>query len=332
MDASTLYVYLRTAGLVALPIAGAMLLAWSVVSIYLDLRAAKYRKILERLNEFDSLKYTKKVNDGILKQERFFDSGVCGKILASITPFRKLQKMFVQADISWTVQRYMIFAISLAGVSFSLSMFFYGRVFLSLMVAVLLVMASLWIINIRRKRRMKKLVEQLPEAFELISQSLRAGHSLNSGIQVVGSQMPDPVGSVFARVFVEQSLGLAIEDALKNMAERIDQLDLKMFVTAILVQRQTGGNLTEILEKISGFIRERLKILGQAKALTAEGRLSGWVLCILPILIFLVVQIINPKYTRILLEEKRGQSILVIAGILQVIGMLFIRKIVNIKI
>src|SRR5690606_32625772 len=125
--------------------------------------------------------------------------------------------------------------------------------------------------------------------FELMGQALRAGHSLASAIQLVSQQMPDPIGGEFARVFQEQNLGIKVEEALLNMAERVNQMDVKFFVTAVLIQRQTGGDLAEVLDKIGKVIRERVQLLGTVQALTAEGRLSGWVLLALPVAVFFVM-------------------------------------------
>ena len=176
------------------------------------------------------------------------------------------------------------------------------------------------------------MVNQLPDVFELISQALRAGHSLASGIQLIGKQLPDPVGTEFARIFHEQNLGIKLDESLGNFADRTNQLDIRFFVTAVLIQRQTGGDLAEILDKIGAVIRDRIKIMGQVQALTAEGRMSGWVLSILPFFVFLLAWTLNPDYAGILLKEKQGQYMLGTAIFFQVIGMLIIKKIVNIKI
>jgi tight adherence protein B len=184
----------------------------------------------------------------------------------------------------------------------------------------------------KQKRRMNKLVEQLPDVFELISQALRAGHSLASGIHLVGEQMPDPAGTEFERVFHEQNLGIRVEEALRNMADRVDLLDVRFFVTAVQIQRQTGGDLAEVLDKIGAVIRDRIQLFGQVQALTAEGRLSGYVLLALPILVFLVEMQVNPKYAGMLLYDDTGRMMLFAAIVMQIMGFAMIKKIVNIKV
>jgi tight adherence protein B len=184
----------------------------------------------------------------------------------------------------------------------------------------------------RRRKRLNKLVKQLPDVFELLSQALRAGHSLASGVQVIANELPDPAGTAFARVFHEQNLGLRIEDALTNLAERMDVLDVRFFVTAVLIQRQTGGHLAEVLEKISDVIRDRTKLHGTVQALTAEGRLSGYVLLALPFAVFLAMLKINYEYAQLLWAHPTGQMMSMFAIVSMIMGWVMIKKIVNIKV
>ncbi|NLE29431.1 MAG: type II secretion system F family protein, partial [Phycisphaerae bacterium] len=190
----------------------------------------------------------------------------------------------------------------------------------------------IWVLKFKARSRMKKLILQLPDVFDLISQALRAGHSLASGVQLIGKQLPDPAGTEFARIFHEQNLGIKIEEAMNNFAKRTDQLDIRFFVTAVLIQRQTGGDLAEILDKISEVIRDRIKIMGQVQALTAEGRMSGWVLAVMPFFVFFLAWMLNPEYAGILLYEKQGQFMLGAALFFEILGIVSIKKIINIKV
>ena len=184
----------------------------------------------------------------------------------------------------------------------------------------------------KRRSRLKAFGKQLPEALELVARALRAGHSLGAGLQLVQSEMKEPIGTEFGRVYEEQNLGIAMEDALENLADRVPNLDLRFFATAVILQRQTGGDLAEILDKIGHLIRERFKIWGQIQALTGEGRLSGIVLLILPPALFAVMFKLNPSYTMILFEDPMGQQMLAVAIVMQIVGALVIKKIVNIKV
>jgi len=188
-----------------------------------------------------------------------------------------------------------------------------------------------WIL-FRRKSRLSKFASQLSDSLELIARALRAGHSLAAGFQLVAQEGSDPIASEFGRVFEEQNLGIPFEEALGNICERVPNLDLKFFVTAIVLQRQTGGDLAEILDKIGRLIRERYKILGQVQALTGEGRLSGVVLLALPPVLFVTVYRMNPEYMMLLFTDDLGKKMLLFGVFSQLVGALVIRKIVNIRV
>jgi tight adherence protein B len=189
----------------------------------------------------------------------------------------------------------------------------------------------LWLLW-RRKRRLKAFARQLPDSLELIGRALRAGHSLPAGFDLVRQEMAAPIGIEFGRVFEEQNLGIAMDDALESLTKRVPNLDLKFFSTAIALQRQTGGDLAEILDKIGYLIRERFRIWGQIQALTGEGRLSGIVLLALPPALFLAVYRLNPDYVMMLFTDPMGKQLLIGAIILQVLGAICIRQIINIKV
>jgi tight adherence protein B len=188
-----------------------------------------------------------------------------------------------------------------------------------------------WLL-LRRRRRLRQFAKQLPEALELVSRALRAGHSLASGFSLISEEMRDPIAKEFHRVFEEQNLGIPLETALDNLTERIPNLDLRFFATAVILQRQTGGDLAEILDKIGYLIRERFKIWGQVQALTGEGRLSGIVLLALPPVLFLAVYRLNPEYVTPLFTDPMGRKMLAGGIILQLIGAIVIKKIINIKV
>ncbi len=183
-----------------------------------------------------------------------------------------------------------------------------------------------------RKRRLAKFGKQLPEALELMARALRSGHSLAAGLKLVADEMKEPIKAEFTRVYEEQNFGIPLEDALEEMAERVPNLDLRFFVTAVVLQRTTGGDLAEILDKIGHLVRERYQIFGQVQALTGEGRLSGIVLLALPPVLAVVVYRLNPDYMMMLVEDPLGQKMLAVAVILQIVGALVIKKIINIKV
>jgi tight adherence protein B len=184
----------------------------------------------------------------------------------------------------------------------------------------------------KRRSRLRKFGAQLPDALELVARALRAGHSLAAGFQLVGNEMAAPMGEEFTRVYEEQNLGIPLEEALEDMAERVPNLDLRFFATAVIIQRQSGGDLAEILDKIGHLVRERFKIWGQVQALTGEGRLSGIVLLALPPVLFITMYKLNPGYVMMLFEDPMGKQMLAAALVLQAVGAIVIRKIVTIRV
>ena len=200
-------------------------------------------------------------------------------------------------------------------------------------VAVLLsaTLPAIWLF-LRRRARFKRFAFLLPDALELVARALRSGHSLNSGLHIVVQEMPAPISTEFGIAYEEQNLGVPIESALKNMLKRMPNLDLQFFVTAVTIQRQSGGDLAEILEKIGHIIRERFKILGQVKALTGEGRISGIVLMALPIGLFVATYQLNPEYVKLLFTDELGRKMIAVAVTMQFVGAIVIKKIIDIKV
>lgn len=240
--------------------------------------------------------------------------------------------LFEQADTKLTLSRLLavsgILAVVGSGIGAVLRLHFALLPLMGLFMAVLPVF---WLL-LRRRKRMKIFATQLPDALDMLSRALRAGQSLQAGFSMVASEVPAPLGKEFGRVFEEQNLGIALDEALDAMCARVPNLDLKFFATAVILQRQTGGDLAEILDKIGGLIRERFQIWGQIQALTGEGRLSGVVLMGLPVVLFLALYKLNPNYVMVLFTDATGRKMLAFAVVLQFLGALMIRKIVNIKV
>jgi tight adherence protein B len=183
-----------------------------------------------------------------------------------------------------------------------------------------------------RSRRLRRFETQFPDAIDLLSRAIRAGHAFNSGIKMIADEMPDPVGKEFQRVFEEQNYGLPLKTALMNLLDRVNLLDLRLFVVAVLVQRQSGGNLAELLGKIAETIRERFRIMRQLKVHTAQAKLTGIILVCLPPVLGGIILTLNYEYMKVIFQEAWGIRMLLGAGILQLIGLVWIRKVVNIEV
>jgi tight adherence protein B len=254
-------------------------------------------------------------------------------LLEWLTPnMPSVERIFEQADCH--IKPSTLFGISLGLAVLGATGSWLARVPWFLMPLAGLVMFCIpwiWLLN-KRRARLKAFGALLPDALELVARALRAGHSLGAGMHVVAEEMPSPIADEFGRVYDEQNLGISMEEAMESMCQRVPNLDLRFFVTSVAIQRQTGGDLAEILDKIGYVIRERFRILGQVKALTAEGRLSGVVLIALPFVLFLAVLHIKPDYVAMLWTDPRGIKMSVVALIMQILGALVIKKIVNIKV
>jgi tight adherence protein B len=184
----------------------------------------------------------------------------------------------------------------------------------------------------KRTQRLKKFEEQFPEALDLLSRAIRAGHAFQTAMGMVADEMPAPVGVEFKKAFEQQNFGLPLRDVLDQMAERVPILDVKFFVTAVTIQRETGGNLAEILDNLAHVVRERFKILRQVRVHTAHGRFTGYVLLALPASLAIALTFINPEHMNLLFTERMGQMMILGAIVMQCAGFLWIKKIIKIEV
>lgn len=267
-----------------------------------------------------------------LKSELLSDVPTLNRILANFNIAVQIDKRLKQANMEMRVGTFLLLSCIILGVGVLVGSFLHWPSLLSFLFGAILSLLPMIVLNVRKNRRLSKFIMYFPEALEMFARSLRAGHSFTGAIQLVGQEMPDPIGPEFQKVFDEQNLGIPLRSALFNMSIRIDLLDVKFFVTAVLIQRETGGNLAEIIDKISYVIRERFRIQGQLKIHTAQARLTGMVLAFLPVGVAFLLFLMSPGYMKPLWEEPTGKSLIVVAVFLQIVGMLVIRKIIRIKI
>ena len=188
-----------------------------------------------------------------------------------------------------------------------------------------------WLVN-RRSSRFKKFEEQFPEALDLLSRAIRAGHALQTALGMVGEELPEPVGPEFKKTFERQNFGLPFREAMDELADRVTILDVRFFVTAVAIQKETGGNLAEILDNLAHVVRERFKIRRQVRVHTAHGRFTGYVLLALPVALAIMLSYIAPGQMQPLFRERMGQIMLVAAMVMQTIGFIWIRKVIKIEV
>lgn len=267
-----------------------------------------------------------------LRSEILKETPAYERILTGLTLFHKLDRMLDQAGLKIQLHVFLLYAITASVVPAIGFYIFYHKALFAFVVAPVIFFIIVMTLHIMKKRREEKLTEQLPDLLMMFARSLRAGHSMASAIELVGQEMSNPAGELFKTAYEQQKLGMRITDTLSSMTDRIESLDLRFFVTTVSINNEIGGNLAEILDKLAETIRERLKVRRQVQVYTAQGRLSGYVLSALPIIMFITFNIMNPEYEQLLIKEKTGNYLLIIAAVMQILGYLVIRKIINIRI
>jgi tight adherence protein B len=267
-----------------------------------------------------------------VKRELLKESSPFEKMLFSIPAARGLDRLIDHAGLKIKVTRFVLMVIGLFFAVLLVGLVFKVKILLLLVPLFLVPALPFLYLYYKRKQRVERFMEQLPDALTMLGRSIRAGHSLSGGVELVGNELSAPLGELFKNAFEQQKLGLSISDALSNMNDRIDSIDLRFLTTAVSINSSVGGNLAEVLDKLAETIRERLRIRRQVQVYTAQGRMSGYVLGALPIAAFFLFNFMMPGYEELLFKEKLGNIMLMVALVLQVIGFFVIRKIINIRI
>ena len=268
---------------------------------------------------------------GIVKEITFSTIPAFDQFLRHNRAAVGLQLLISQCDLKWTVGRVIFTTLLLICVGAALGNWWIGSGLLGWLPGLALGSAPYLLLLQKRRRRSRRFAELLPEAIDLMSRGLRAGQALPATIETVAQECDDPLRSEFRRAADEQSFGLPFREAMLNLGRRMPAPDLQFLVTAILVQKETGGNLAQILDKTSHVIRERVRVAGQMRIRTAQGRLTGWILVGLPFVIFIGLNVVQPGYGRVLFETPLGQKLVTFAAIGMVFGILMIRRIVNVR-
>lgn len=290
----------------------------------------RHRKVIDQLRSFDQM--LTEGGSGLFRGSGAGAPPWMQAIAARTPAFADLQLILQQAGASWTVEVFVLFSVGLA-VAFGLCALLATRIMaLAALAAFLGGVLPYVVIRRRRDKRFSAFEAGLPEAIDLLGRAIRAGHPLSSGMQMVADETQEPISSEFRRTFEEQRFGLPFDDAITALADRITLTDVRILVTAILIQRLVGGNLAEVLDNLASVIRARFTIRRQLRTYTAQGRISGYVLAVLPIAVGAIIFLLNPDYIRLLFTHGVGRFLLVTAGVMQIIGYLWIRKIVNIEI
>jgi len=287
----------------------------------------------KRLAGFDNeITQESGIDSDILKREVYSNSPVLNAFLRRIKLAADVDTVIKQADLKWTVG-----GLVLGSLLLFLAVAFVGRMLLhstllGLMVGVVAAICPYIYVRMKRRARLNRFTAIMPDAIDLLGRALRAGHAVTAAIEMVSREIADPVGTEFRRVFEEQNFGLPMREALLNLSKRVPVDDLQFLVTAMLVQKETGGNLAEVLDKAGSVIRERSRLQGQLRIYTAQGRMTGWILGLLPFIVFGVMNFMNPAYTHTMLDDPTGRLWIGIGLALMTIGVWMIRRIVDIKV
>jgi len=254
------------------------------------------------------------------------------KFLYKSALIRRLDKLIDNAGLKIDVKIFILFLFIGALIGFTLGVLIGRGIILSTVLLIFCGITPLFYLQVMKNTRIRRFTEQFPDALDMIGRSLKAGHSLSGAIQMVGNEMAEPTAGLFKTAYETQTLGLAMRDALSQMAERVQSVDIRLFLAAVSIHREVGGNLAETLDKLAQTIRERIRIRRQVRVYTAQGRLSGYILAALPIFMGLFLYITSPDYLGELVQAKAGKYALGIVATGQIAGFLVIMKLVNIKI
>jgi tight adherence protein B len=290
------------------------------------------RKMMTRLSALQEVSIRGEELPEVLRKELLSDMPFLNNILATAPGVRNLRLLLEQAAIQMQVGKFILVCLGVSALVLVITLIMSLPVYLMIAGAALGAAIPFIVATVMRQRRFDKFEEQFPEAMDLLGRAVRAGHAFTTGFELIGKELPDPLGHEFRIAFQQQSLGLPLKEALGNLAVRMPLPDVRIFVSSLQIQRESGGNLGEILDTMSHIVRERFKLRRQIRIYTAEGRLSMYFLTAIPIAAFLGLQIFQPEYLAPMLEDRRGHIGLAVAVILQVIGYLVINRIIKIKI
>lgn len=270
----------------------------------------------------------------LVRDEMLSSVPILHRVMLRWTWSTRLREYLLQAGMTIKPAKLILISAVLGlGTQFFTSLFFKNLPFVATaLLGIAVFFIPFAVVAWKRKRRLRQFEERFPEALDLLGRAVRAGHAFTTGLEMIAKDSPEPVAGEFRTAFEEQNFGLPLRDALLNMTERIPLIDVRFFVTALLIQKETGGNLAEILDGLSRVIRERFRIFREVRVRTAQGRLTAGILIAMPIFMLIVLSIMNPSYTRVLFEDPNGPLVLMVAAAMQVVGSFIIWRIIQIEV
>jgi tight adherence protein B len=314
-------------------IALALLIICAAIGLLFFMRGQANKRIKDRLQDVILLEEEDdKARTIILRDMDLSTIPLFNHLLQNAKWARRLDTLLVQGDIRMRLGSFILLMLVTAVIGAAAAFYFAGNILISIPIGVFAGFIPLIYAKQKKVKRVRKFEQQFPDALDMLTNALRAGMALSGAIQVVAEESPDPVAREFGILLEENRLGLDMKEALKKLGGRVDSQELRLFVTAVILQRETGGNLAEILEGTAAVIRDRFRILGDVRSMTAQARLSGFILVVLPVALAMIIMVIAPDYLRGLVADPIGRYLIVSAVLLQITGYLIMRRIVNIKV
>ena len=295
------------------------------------IRSPEKREVLRRLRGYPTTEYEREIID-IMRKSMLSEVPWLNRMLLSIRWTDKLSRMIEQSGTESTLGVFILLSIVLASGGFVIGLWVASNALLSLIIAFFLGVFPFLYVYLKKKRRMEKFQRQLPDALDLIARALKAGHAFTGGLKMVGDELGEPVGTEFEKTLHEINFGSGIPEALKGLTQRVDCPDLRFFIISVIIQRETGGNLAEILGKISYLIRERFKLQSRVQVLASEGKLSAIILIAIPFVVALALSVLNPVYIKTLFVDPVGKALVAFALLMMAIGIVVMKRMIEIKV
>ena len=309
-----------------------LLLVLSFAVVFFLLRPTKTETAVQRRLEDIQITRAEETGKTILKEEGYSRNPEVSQLIRQVPGALGTLDLLRQSGKQWTVSSVMGISLATTFLAAWISSLFLPSVLLGVLVGVVAGSIPYIYLVIMREIRFRKCDELLPQAIDLMARGLRAGHALTAVLEMVGSEIADPIATEFTRLHEEHSLGLPLRDATMNLVSRLPRDDVRFLATAILLQKETGGNLAVILDKTAAVARERARLRGQLRIYTAQGRVTGWVLCFMPFIMFGLLSALNWKFEKLLFTEPTGRVLVYIGLGLMGLGVLVIRKIIDVKV
>jgi tight adherence protein B len=296
-----------------------------------NIQTSERKRVRRRLKSMSNPTYGGKEID-ILRKRDLSQIPWFNRLLLRVTRLREMDLFLEQAGARYPLGVFVLLSVLLGAIGFILGNIISSPLFVKLSITFFLAWLPFFYLYMKKRKRMAKFLRQLPDALDLIARSLKAGHAFTGGLKIVAEEMEDPVGTEFGKTLAEINFGIGVPEAMRNLTARVDCQDVNFFAIAVIIQRETGGNLAEIIENISQLIRERFVLQGRIRILSAEMRLSAVILTSLPFLIAFYFFIVQPRYIRVLINDPAGRIMIMVAAILMGIGVFIMNRMVRFRV